>query len=299
MIVAVNANPMVEYVFPLPALREGQAHHPKEAWAFATGKSINAARALHHLGEDVLTVVAAGGARGKEVVGRLRSEGLRVDPVPVSGESRIGFVTYHQGRVTTLYGPGSVLTNEEVDALVAKVATHLPARLLVLAGSVSHPDLWPRLAALDVPLVLDLQHPCFIDCLALGDVVIAKPNRHECRTLLGEPDPERAAELLAQHGAKWAVVTDGDQAAVFRSGAQAWRVTPPTVRIHHPVGCGDALCAGLIHAQDRDPVDAIAFAMACGAHNASRPEIGVLDVDACETLARRIVPQPLRARADA
>jgi 1-phosphofructokinase family hexose kinase len=293
MIVTVTANPMVEHVFPVPGLTPGRPHHPAEGWAFATGKGLNVARALRHLEEDVLAVVASGGDRGREVIRRLQDERIPVRAAPVSGESRVGFTLYDRGEVTTVYGPGAALTNEDMEAVVAAVTDALPARLLVLAGSVSHPALYPRLAGLGVPLVLDFKHPSFRECLEQAEVRLAKPNRAESRFLLAEDDPARAAALLVGAGAQWGVVTDGDGPAVFRTGDTAWRVTPPTVEAAHPVGCGDALCAGLIHALDRDPADAVAFAMACGAHNASRPGIGHLDPAACEALAKSVHLEPL------
>jgi 1-phosphofructokinase family hexose kinase len=293
MIITVTANPMVEHVFPVSRITPGRSHHPSEGWTFATGKGINAARALHHLGEEVLAVIASGGDRGREIIRRLTDESIPVRAAPVSGESRAGFVLYDRGDVTTFYGPGPALTDEDVEAVVATVSEALPARLLVLAGSVNHADLYPRLSRLNVPLVLDFNHPSFRECLQGGDIRLAKPNRAESRSLLAEDDPVRASALLTQAGAQWGVVTDEDGPAVFRTAQKAWRAIPPVVESVHPVGCGDSLCAGLIHAMDRDPADAVAFAMACGAHNASRPGIGHLDRAACEALARHIHLEPL------
>lgn len=288
MIVTVTANPMVEHVFPVAGLSRGSAHHPQEGWAFATGKGLNVARALHHLGEEVLAVVATGGQRGQEVVRRLAAENIDVHEAAVSGETRVGFVLFDRGEVTTVYGPGPALTDEDVDIVVDAVTRALPARLLVLSGSVSHAELYPRLCALGVPVVLDFKHPCFKQCLSGANVVVAKPNRQESRFLLAEDDPVRASALLTGAGAQWGVVTDEDGPAVFRTAEAAWRVIPPRVETLHPVGCGDALCAGLIHTLDRDPADAVAFAMACGAHNAAREGIGHLDLAACETLAKTV-----------
>jgi tagatose 6-phosphate kinase len=293
MIITVTANAMVEHVFPLPALSPGRPHHPEQGWAFATGKGINGARALGDLGERVTAVAALGGDRGQEIAGLCEKDRFDLVVVPVSGENRVGFVTFHRGEVTTVYGPGPTLNDNDVEALVQTVRSLLPARMVVLAGSVTHPELYSRLASLPSPMVLDFIHPSFVDCLKRAEVLIAKPNRQECRLLLGEDDPVRAAEILTEHGARWAVVTDGAGPAIFRTRDRTYRVQPPRIDPVHPVGCGDALCAGLIHAMDRPPKEAIAFAMACGAHNASRPEIGNLDPKACESLASRIDPEPL------
>lgn len=291
MIVTVTANAMVEHVFPVKELKAGRAYHPADGWAFATGKGINAARALRDLGEKVTAVAALAGPRGREIQRLIKAEGIPLRLVPVSGENRVGFVTFDKGRVTTIYGPGPALTDADVDAIVSGVEETLPARLVVLAGSVSHGELYSRLCALGAPVALDFAHATFADCVRSANTILAKPNRQECRMLLGEEDPVRAAEHLTRLGAQWAVVTDADGPAIFSTGGATWRVYPPRVEPAHPVGCGDALCAGLIHAMDRPAEQAVAFAMACGAHNAARPEIGRLDPAACEALARTIRPE--------
>lgn len=294
MILTVTANAMVEHVFPVPGLAPGRAHHPTEGYTFATGKGLNVARALHDLGEDVTAVVALSGPRGNEIRRLIEADGIPLKAVPVFGENRVGFVSFHHGQATTVYGPGPTLTDADVDALVSAVSDLLPARMVVLAGSVGHDRLYGRLCALGAPVVLDFAHPSFEQCVRTSDVVLAKPNRQECRYLLGEDDPVIAARTLTRLGARWAVVTDAAGPAVFRTGDATWMAHPPEIEPVHPVGCGDALCAGLICAMARPPEQAVAFAMACGAHNASRPEIGRLDRAACEALALKIRPERLQ-----
>jgi fructose-1-phosphate kinase PfkB-like protein len=125
-----------------------------------------------------------------------------------------------------------------------------------------------------------------MSCLKAGKIFLAKPNLRECEASFSCQDGLSAAAELKANGARWAVVTDQDREAVFHLGKSVYRITPPQVDLVHSIGCGDALCAGLIHAMDRPPKDMVAFAMACGAHAASRPEIASLDKEACEDLAR-------------
>ena len=208
-------------------------------------------------------------------------------------ENRAGATLFHQGAHTTIYGPAPGLSDGDVEALVATVRSLLPARCLVLAGSVQHPALYTRLASLGVPLALDFCHPCLDECMRLGDVLIAKPNRRELDILYGIADPVQGAGRLHGQRARWAVVTDGAGPAIFQSGDVVRRALPLSVSPVHPVGCGDSLLAGLLHALPRGPEAAVAFAMACGAHNAARPEVAHLDRAACEALARQVVVEPL------
>ncbi|NOY26534.1 MAG: hypothetical protein GXP62_11730 [Oligoflexia bacterium] len=288
MFITVTANPMVEHLFPVADPTGAHRHRPAQAWSFATGKGLNVARALKDLGEDVVAVLAVGGRRGREIVERVEGEGIRSRIVAVRGENRAGSTLFHQGEHTTIYGPGPVLEDGDVEALVASVRALLPARCIVLAGSVNHKTLYPRLASLGAPLALDFCHPCLDECMKLGNVLIAKPNLRELGYLYGVSDPVVGAHRLHDQGARWSVVTDGPSQAIFQSGGVVRCVEPVPVRAVHPVGCGDALLAGLLHALPRGPQRAVAFAMACGAHNAARPEIASLDPAACEALARQV-----------
>lgn len=288
MFITVTANPMVEHVFPVSDLHSGTRHRPDRAWTFATGKGLNVARALTDLGEDVVNVMAVAGRRGREIIERVEAEGMRTRVVPVRGENRAGATLFHGGEHTTIYGPGPEIRDGDVEALVATVRALLPARAIVLAGSVTHESLYTRLAALGAPLCLDFCHPSFDDCMRVGNVLVAKPNLRELGFLYGIDDAVAGAARLHEQGARWSVVTDGPGAAIFQSGNHVRRVEPPRVEAVHPIGCGDALLAGLLHALPRGPEQAVAFAMACGAHNASRPEIASLDPSACEGLARQV-----------
>ncbi len=288
MFITVTANPMVEHLFPVADLSASNRHRPDRAWTFATGKGLNVARALKDLGEDVVSVMAVGGRRGREIVERVEAEGIRSRVVPVRGENRAGATIFHAGDHSTIYGPGPTIEDGDAEALIATVRSLLPARAIVIAGSVTHPTLYRRLASLGAPLALDFCHPCFDECMRVGNVLVAKPNLRELGFMYQIDDAIEGVERLHAQGARWSVVTDGAGPAIFRSGDVVRRVEPLAVRAVHPIGCGDSLLAGLLHALPRGPAQAVAFAMACGAHNAARPEVARLEPAACEALARSV-----------
>lgn len=292
MILTVTANPMVEHLFKVPGFQSNRDFRPgRPAQVVATGKPINCARALQDLGHEVMCVAPVGGATGREIEELLEREELPHRLVNIRAESRRGFTVYDElGQVTTVYGPAPRLRDAEVDAIVATVRSLLPARMLVLGGSTSRPDLYARLVKLGLPVVLDTRGEALEQSLAAGgDILLAKPNLRECRETFGCLDVERAVHELRARGAHNAVVTDGADEAVFVLGERSLRLRPPEVDVVHTVGCGDALCAGWIHAHDRPGPEAAAFAMACGSHAASRPGVSRLSVRSCETLARQIL----------
>jgi fructose-1-phosphate kinase PfkB-like protein len=212
--------------------------------------------------------------------------------VPIREESRRGFPLYDDaGQDTTVYGPRVHLRDSEVDAIVATVRCLMPAEMIVLGGSCSRPELYGRLAHLGIPIVVDADGPGLELALA-GDVFLAKPNMREVAETLGALDAQRALLELSRRNARNAVVTDGGGEAWFKWQGKTFRVMPPKVDVVHTIGCGDALCAGLIHASSRPAEEAVAFAMACGAQSATSDGVAGLDERACEALARQIQVNP-------
>lgn len=289
MILTVTANPMVEHFFRVPGFQPGGAWRPEgKAKVVATGKPLNVARALTSLGAKVTAVCAVGGATGREIEELVEREGIHARMVPIREESRRGFTIYdEQGQDTTVYGPRVRLRDAEVDAIVATVRCLLPAELIVLGGSCSRPELYGRLAHLGIPIVVDADGEG-LECALAGDVFLAKPNMREVAETLGALDGQRALTELSRRKARNAVVTDGGGEAWFRWQGKIFRVMPPKVDVVHTIGCGDALCAGLIHASSRPAEEAVAFAMACGAQSAMSDGVGELDERACEALARQV-----------
>lgn len=296
MFLTVTANPMVEHLFRVPHFESPGDWRPAERpRIFATGKPLNVGRALQHLGESVTNVVAAGGCAGREIEELLAREGAPVRLVALRRESRRGFAVYDErGQTTTVYGPAPRLEDNEVEALLAAVRALLPVRFVVVGGSSPRPDLYPRLCALGAPMVLDCRGPALIECLKDGEVALAKPNLRECQQTFGVREGLEAVRELHARGARAAVVTDEDREAWFLLGGRTFVARPPKVQLVHAIGCGDAVAAGLLHRLHRPGAEAVAFAMACGAHAASRPEVSALDPAECARLAREVSVEEVR-----
>jgi ribokinase len=104
-------------------------------------------------------------------------------------------------------------------------------------------------------------------------------NADEARSLVGEPEPVRAAGLIRRLGAKNVFVTLGGEGAVAAVKGAALRLPAFSVRVADPTGAGDAFSAGLITkihgslargrgTEDLSPGDwkgILLYASACGA----------------------------------
>lgn len=289
MILTLSLDPMVEYLFPVKGLEMGRAYRPESMLTSVSARALNVARALNDLGEPVMAVVAAGGRRGREIEERLLEEGLPHRVVGVRRESRAGVTLYGQSSRTTVHGPRASLSDHDVEAVLATVRGLAPFRAIVLGGGTLRPDLYRRICAMGVPVVLDCCGPTMDDCIRVGNVLVACPDRYECLEVFGCEDPLKGARTLGRRGARWAVVLEDHPAeATYRTGGASYRVKAPDLPIIQPGGADDALLAGLIFALGRGPRRAIAFAAACGLHNMQRREVAHVDPAACEALATRI-----------
>jgi 1-phosphofructokinase len=297
MILTLTLDPMVEHLMPVPGLELGRAYRPESIITTTSGRALNVARALNDLGEPVMAVVAAGGRRGREIEERLMDEGLPHRVVGVRRESRAGVTLYGQGRRSTVYGPRPPLSDHDVEAVLATLRGLAPARAIVLGGGTLRPDLYRRICAMGVPVVLDCCGPSMNDCIRVGNVLIACPDRYECLEVFGCEDPMMGARRLGQRGARWAVILEDHPAeTTYRTGGSSYRVHAPELQVIQPGGADDALLAGLIHALGRGPKGAIAFAAACGLHSMQRADVGHLDRASCEALAQRVEVEEIGQR---
>ncbi len=91
--------------------------------------------------------------------------------------------------------------------------------------------------------------------------------------------------------AQWVVVTAGKDAVLVTTAGRAYRLIPPTVENPvNPIGCGDALAAGMSAAIERgaEVIDAVRHGMAAAADRLRLLLPGRLDAAQVETIAQRI-----------
>lgn len=117
-------------------------------------------------------------------------------------------------------------------------------------------------------------------------VTIAVGNLDECRTAVGETDPEAAADALLERGVEMAIVKQGPGGVLGRTADETVVVGAHDVEVVNGLGAGDgfggALCHGLLSGWPLRR--ALEFANAAGAIVATRLECSTAmpDVDAVE-----------------
>jgi tagatose 6-phosphate kinase len=271
-VITVTANAAIDRTLTVPALA-GEADQPgASVHEQAGGKGVNVARVLHRLGCPVRAIAVLGGAAGDWCECELAESGIGTRVVPASGETRtcLEWVERGTARVRQEHGPGVIGDAALAERLMAAVAEELDgACWLAICGSAPQGLPAETFAALvslarerGVRSALDTSQPALAPAWAARPDLV-RVNRAEARDALGG-DPEAGAEALA-------VITDGAAPFWARAGSTgALRITPPRVRLRNPIGCGDAMMAGLL-ARLRDGVDArsaLRFATALAAAEA-------------------------------
>jgi 1-phosphofructokinase family hexose kinase len=299
VIAFVAASPSIDRLVEVEAVRAGEIHRPRSVVAVAGGKGLNAARAAHALGAEVVAVAVLGGHAGRWIADQLEAEGVAVEVVDGPGETRTSMSAAPDGGgpLTEFYEPAPPVDEPlwaQLEATVERVAARV--RWVAVSGSLppgAPPDAYARLAAAarraGAAVALDARGTG----LAAG--LDAQPDFVKVNA--GE-----AAELgLADAAALRAAAGGGNRAAAVTHGADGMELvlphgrrlvtTPPAFGVY-PVGSGDAALGGFLTALDAggDWDAALALATAAAAANAEQPGAGRLNGARAFELARAVTP---------
>lgn len=304
MILSAGLTPAWQHILVFDAFRPGRVNRAVESFWCASGKVFNAAIAVHRLGGESLALAVVGGLPGEQIAEDLDDLGVPHRLIESGAATRVcTTILDRTGRtMTELVANGAPLTAEEHDAMAAAYAEEAArAEMVVLIGSLpggTPPSYYRRLLGqTPCPVVLDFRGPGLLGVLDLEPLVV-KPNREELAQTVGRPlategELFEAMRQLNHGGARWVVVTDGDQPVRVTSRREAYRVDPPAVagdEVVNPIGCGDALAAGMARAigQGREVVEAVRLGVAAAVDNLGQVLPCRLNPEAIDRLVRQV-----------
>lgn len=297
----LGLNPAVQRTLIFDRVEVGEVNRAVGQSVSAAGKSINTAAALERLGTHACAAAFQGGLGGRVVAGLLRAQGIGNGLTRIAGETRTCTTVLDRrtGAVTELVEEGAVATPAEQRAFVRRGIRHArDCRMLAISGtlpSAMPDDFYVQFAAAangaGRPVVID-SHGAALRAVMPLRPLLAKLNVRElertfacrCRT---ERQILRAARLLLSDGARWALVTQGAlPALLLGDGGETWRLTPPAIALVNPIGSGDCVTAGVIHAwlDGRAMPAAARLGVACGSANALSP----IPAEFCAANVRRL-----------
>jgi tagatose 6-phosphate kinase len=308
MILCLGTTPVLQRTMVFPRLRVDEVNRAVEVTEHGSGKSINVARVLHTLGEDVTASGFLGGDTGRFIREDLARDGVAHDFVTVGPKTRMCVTVMDRSNdtATELVEEAAEVEKPAWAKLRTRVATLLPkAKVMVVSGSLppgAPQDFYGycvnRAAECAVISIVDGSGEPLRLALASKPLVV-KPNRSELAKTLDTPIESDAAlrdaiKQLIALGPTWAVVTEGKAGAIVSDGGQFWRVLSPQVKAINPIGSGDSLAAGLASAISRGQrlPDAAKLAIACGAANAMTPVAGMVRPDEVAELLERVEVEP-------
>jgi 1-phosphofructokinase family hexose kinase len=302
VILAAGLTPAWQQVLMLDSMTPGAVNRARAVSWCASGKVLNCARALHHLGGPCMALSPVGGTVGQALCRDFARLGIAARWVDTGTPTRVCTTILESARhtATELVPAAGSLTDEELAAFLEAYSQEAAGAAVVgLIGSlpVGTPTGFYRDLLVRTPakVILDARGPELLEALAGGPFLI-KPNREELahtlgRKLAGEAELVGAMQEMNQRGAEWVVVTDGSRPIHASGQGQVYRIGPLMREVVNPIGCGDCLAAGIAWAtfHGQEPLEAIRYGVAAAADKVGRPLPGEVDAGQVAELARCIV----------
>ncbi len=263
-LIILGLNPAWQKTLVFGRFRYGEVNRAEDVAWQASGKGVNAARALHVRGIPATVVQLVGGDSGRRLKKALAAEGIAHVSVATRSPTRVctTVISRHGAEMTELIEPSGPVTAAELLALRRRLARLLPrGRGIALCGTCP-PGVPDRLyadviaAARGHALVL-LDGYRHVEAALKAGPHLLKINRRELCALAGRAAPAAAARrVLARWPAGCLAVTDGAARAFLFLRGRAWEFGIAAVeRVASPLGAGDCasgiLLAGCLAALPR------------------------------------------------
>jgi fructose-1-phosphate kinase PfkB-like protein len=287
-ILVAGVNPAWQHVLSLPSLRPGAVNRARESWSLASGKGINAAKALSRLGHSVSVLQVLAGENGRRCLKDCAAWKLRSLHVRAGGETRscVTLLSEEDGSATEVVGPFHA---DEPLRLARRLLRRVPpgARFdaVLICGTL--PAGFPESLYADLLDRVEASYVVWDSVTGLTNDLLKriawiKVNAEEFRRL---SLPENAAHPAA-------MITDGASPARVlgsRSADGAYRL-PPLRGARNPIGAGDVVTAlvadGLLRGLDEETL--ARRALAFGSASCLSPLPGEFDPARAETLEPEI-----------
>ncbi len=303
-------------VCPSPALQRrvvvgefvlGGVNRAEQISTFASGKGVNAARAVARLGGNVETLLVLGGVTGSLLQQEMEGEGLAVMVAHSNAATRIcmTLIDSATGTATEIVENVGAVEQQTVDDFFSLIEQRISSAGAVLCtGTLPEgfpTDTYGRVVVMsrqagNIPVVVDAQGDVMREACRAG-CDVAKPNLRESSAMLGRSvSGAEACEALMQLGARAAVVTN-EAAEVFVCDSLGVRVCrPPSVVVKNPVGAGDTLAGVLaVNLATKIRLDsALVLAIGAAAASVAGDGYGRIDAETARDLATlTAMPKPV------
>lgn len=304
MITTVTLNAAIDKTYFLQSFDKGQVNRVQQMYSEPGGKGINVAKVLHTLGVNVTATGFFGGYNGKYIAASLNDRDIKQHFVSVKGESRLclNIIDERNAVETEILETGPVVSDDEWERLkeqIDQLAAH--SEFVIFSGSLPQglsDDAYAQLIRIvhrhQAKAVVDTSGKALEKSL-LEKPFMVKPNRGELADVMKmdsitEPEILKVMEQWGEQGISLIVVSLGSDGALVAYRGTYYKVTPPFVEGANPVGCGDAMVAGITAGLtlDLNIEETLSLATATAVANATEPQAGFVIPDKVSAFRRHV-----------
>lgn len=281
MIYTITFNPSLDYVVSVEDFQPEKVNRTTSEYIFPGGKGINVSTVLSELGVENTALGFIAGFTGVELEKQLKEKGAITDFVAVKeGNTRINVKlrsTYTEKKIietsddetnseenaqydveTEINGSGPIVSEEELQRLLDKLACLNEEDIVVISGSVSkgisqsvYADIVKLCNEKNIKVVVDAASSLLWNTLEYEPFLI-KPNKDELedifyRDIFRNEEVVFYAKELQNRGAKNVLVSLGENGAVLvAENGEVHEMDAPKGEVLNSVGAGDSMVAGFL-----------------------------------------------------
>lgn len=256
MIYTCTLNPAIDYFLQVDHFKAGVLNHVKTDRKMPGGKGINVSRVLKHLGQTSRCLGFIGGFTGAFIKEKLAEEGIEADFVLVNGDTRIN-VKLKSDSETEINGVAPEITDEQLNALFAKLDRLTADDFLVLSGSVPatlpvtvYKDMIHHVRKSGARVIADTSGEAFRETVEARPFLV-KPNHHELGEYFGVgiesfEDVKKYGLVLVKKGIDHVIVSMGGKGAIYIDRDHVLYAPPAKGILKNSVGAGDSMIGGFL-----------------------------------------------------
>lgn len=298
MILSLCLNPAIDVFLWLNQLKLGEVQRIQKEVKYPGGKGVHVALALKELGQEVTLLGFWGGPTGEWIKSECQKRGVKCLGPTTQDWTRSCFALKGEGDFddTEILGQGPKISNQEWQEFLTLFESEIKkATLVTMSGSLPQ-GLPQHTYAQLIKIAHDFKVPSMLDCtgesfqLALKEKPLAiHLNLKEAQDLTGILDTKKSYKKLIEH-TKWCAVTAGAEGLYLSVDKKQIHAKVIIEKVYSAIGSGDCLLAGLAAAyvQGLSVEDSAKLAVACGAANCLREELGMIHKKDVDQLIKKV-----------
>ncbi|HZJ83788.1 MAG TPA: 1-phosphofructokinase [Clostridia bacterium] len=258
MITTITLNPCIDKMVSINSFTYGGMNRVLDSEIRGSGKGINVAIALNHLGRQAICTGINYRDKGFFVHQCLDEKGIDHDFIMVEGEVRTNYKIYDRSKqiVTELNEKGHRVKESYLELLKDKLIAHCDhSKIMVLSGSVPegvpssiYREILKSISGYPIKTILDTYGSLLLEGLKESPYII-KPNLYELERTLdvritSHGDIVRAAQYFIEKGVRIVCVSLGGDGAIIVDEEKAYHAPAVDIDAKGTVGAGDSMVAG-------------------------------------------------------